>query len=161
MGNGLHQALAATLLGAKTQWPRMIRVEQMSQELLRDEVTKRVQRGDCFPEDIHVSMDQYIRQLEREEPAGAGYTIHLVATAFDTTVYLYIENMNGTVAQYTIYGISGVPHVQLPQWVKKLEPNHVHILKKGGIFYPVKEPNQKLISRRAGFKRGGGAKNTV
>ena len=100
-----------------------------------------------------MSMDQYIRQLEREEPAGAGYTIHLIASAFDTTIYLYVENLNGTIAQYQVYGISGVPGVQLPQWVKKLEPNHVRILKKGGIFFPVKEPNQKLVSRRA-FKRG-------
>lgn len=101
-----------------------------------------------------MSMDQYIRQLDREEPAGAGYTIHLIASTFGTTIYLYVENVNGTIAQYTVYGVSGVPGVQLPQWVKKREPNHVHILKKGGIFFPVKEPNQKLVSRRRVFKRG-------
>lgn len=138
VGNGLHQALAAILLGAKTQWPQITRVELMAQRLLRDEVTKRVEEGYCFPEDRKVSMDQYIEQLDRGEPSGTGYTIHLVATAFDTTINIYMENLNGTVAMYTVYGVVGdIPRIQLPQWVKKLDPNHVHILNKGGIYYPV------------------------
>ena len=154
VGNGLHQALAAILLGSKTQWPQIIRMEQASQELLRDcTLDQVVNNGQRSPEDQNITFDEYIHQLTHSDPVGTCYTLHLVASIFDTTINMYIENLNGSVALYHVYSRSNVD-VQLPAYVKKLEPNHVNILKKEGVYYPVKEPNQKLVSKKKTFKRG-------
>jgi len=154
IGNGLHQALAATLLGSKTQWPQLIRMEQSSQEILRDNVLEEVvTKGHCAPGDLNITLGEYLGQLSNSEPVGTCYTLHFTASIFNTTINLYIENLNGTVALYHVYSHGSV-EIQLPAYVKRLEPNHVNILKKDGIYYPVKEPNQKLISKRKGFKRG-------
>lgn len=112
-----------------------------------------VNRGHSAPEDQNITFDEYIKQLTNSDPVGACYTLHLVASIFNTTINLYIENLNGTVALYHVYSESSVD-IQLPAYVKQLDPNHVNVLKKEGIYYPVKEPNQKLISRKKAFKRG-------
>jgi len=146
--------LAATLLGAKTQWPQLIRIEKSTHEILGDKATARIQDGRCFPEDSHVTLHQYISQLDGAEPHGTGYTIHLVATAFHVNVNIFVQNLSGTVALYQEYGMAGLPSIQLPPWVKELEPARVNILKKGGVFYPIKEPGQKLTKKNKQFKRG-------
>ena len=98
----------------------------------------------CFAE---TPFDEYIAQLDNPEPHGAAITIHLVACAFNTTINLFVEKMNGAVLMFRVFSELTEVTLQLPPYVKRLEPNQVNILKKEGVYYPVKQPNQKLIRR--------------
>lgn len=61
---------AATLLGAKTQWPLLVRIEQQCTEVCRDRIEDLVFRGECLEEDRQLTLAEYLQQLDNPEPFG-------------------------------------------------------------------------------------------
>lgn len=105
----MHQALAATLLGAKTQWPLLVRIEQQCTVVCRDRIEDLMFRGECLEEDRKLTLAEYLQQLDNPEPFGTSFTLHTIAFAFafNVCIKLYIEKSNGTVHIAKLLGMTG------------------------------------------------------